>query len=118
MATRARDSGVPVLGDSGNGVVVVATYDTPSVPATVEERRAHVTGLRVVPLDLGSTLNDLQPSRGGISLAGPERVVQSLPGPRPSGRASYAVKLAARTGAGMDADRVDRISSRFRQRRG
>ncbi len=95
MATRARDSGVPVLGDSGNGVVVVATYDTPSVPATVEERRAHVTGLRVVPLDLGSTLNDLQPSRGGISLAGPERVVQALPGPRPSGRAAqYAVKLA------------------------
>ena len=94
MATRARDSGVPVLGDSGNGVVVVATYDTPSAPATVEERRAHVTGLRVVPLDLGSTLHDLQPSRGGISLAGPERVVQSLPAPRPSGRAAYAVKLA------------------------
>lgn len=93
-ATRARDSGVPVLEDSGNGVVVVATYDTPSPPATSAARRQHVTGLRVVPLALGSTLNDLRPARGGISLAGPHRTVQSLPGPRPSGSAAYAVELA------------------------
>ena len=40
VATRARDTGDPVLEDSGAGLVVVATYDTASPPATVEERRA------------------------------------------------------------------------------
>ena len=83
VATRARDSGLPVLEDSGEGIVVVATYDTPSPPATVEERRQHVTGLRVASLDLRSTLNALKPSRGGISLTGPQRTIQSLPGPQP-----------------------------------
>ena len=52
-----------------------------SPPASVAERRAHVTGLQVVPLGLRSTLNDLRPSRGGISLAGPERTIQSTPRP-------------------------------------
>ena len=93
VATRARDSGDPVLEDSGEGLVVVATYDTESPPATVEERRQHVTGLRVASLDLGPTLNELRPSRGGISLAGPEQTIASLPGPRPSDQPTYAVKL-------------------------
>ena len=93
VATRARDSGVPVLEDSGAGLVVVATYDTASPPATVEERRQHATGLRVASLDLGPTLNSLRPSRGGISLAGPERTIQSLPGPRPADQHAYAVTL-------------------------
>ena len=92
-ATRARDTGTTLLEDSGEGVVVVATYDTSSAPASVEERRKHVTGLRVVPLDLGPTLSALRPSRGGIVLAGPNRTVRSLPGPQPSGRATYVVKL-------------------------
>ena len=93
VATRARDSGIPVFEDAGDGLVVVATYDTESPPATVEERRKHATGLQVARLDLGSTLEDLRPSRGGISLAGPERTVRSLPGPRPSDRPTYAVKM-------------------------
>ncbi len=41
-----------------------------------------------------ATLRDLKPLRGGISLAGPSRTVQSLPGARPSDAATYAVKLA------------------------
>ena len=82
-----------MLEDAGDGLVVVATYDTASPPATVEERRQHATGLRVASLDLGPTLEGLRPSRGGISLAGPERTIQSLPGPRPSDQAAYAVKL-------------------------
>ena len=94
VATRARDSGLPVLDDSGEGVLVVATYDTTSPPDSVQDRRDHVTGLRVVPLSLGSTLNSLRTARGGISLAGPDRTVQSVPGPRPSDVATYAVKLA------------------------
>ncbi len=93
VATRARDTGDPVLEDSGEGLVVVATYDTASPPATVEERRAHATGLRVANLDLVPTLSALRPARGGISLAGPEQTIQSLPGPRPSDQPSYAVKL-------------------------
>ncbi len=93
VATRARDSGIPVLEDTGEGLVVVATYDTASPPATVEERRRHVTGLRVASLDLRSLLDGLRPSRGGISLTGPEQTIQSLPGPRPSDRPSYDVKL-------------------------
>ncbi len=93
VATRARDSGVPVLEDSGSGLVVVAVYDTQSPPASVAERRQHATGLRVAALDLKQTLSDLRPAQGGISLAGPRRTVQSLPGAQPSGRAAYAVKL-------------------------
>ena len=94
VLTQARDSGVPVLVDSGTGAVVAATYDTPTVPASVVQRRAHVTGLRVVPLDVTSTLEDLVPPGGGVSLAGPDRTVVSLPGPRPHGRTTFAVKLA------------------------
>jgi signal transduction histidine kinase len=93
VATRARDSGIPVLEDSGEGLVVVATYDTSSPPTTVEERRAHATGLRVSPLGLKETLDALRPSRGGISLAGPQQTIESLPGRRPAGAPAYSVKL-------------------------
>ena len=93
VATRARDSGVPVLDDSGAGLVVVATYDTASPPVTVEGRRRHATGLRVASLDLGPTLRALRPAQGGISLAGPRRQIQSLPELQPPGQHSYAVNL-------------------------
>ena len=93
VAARARDSGLPVLEDSGEGVVVVATYDTATPPASVEERRKHVTGLRVSSLNLRPTLNALRPARGGISLAGPRRTIQSLPGRQPADRPSYDVTL-------------------------
>ena len=93
VATRARDSGVAVLEDSRDGLVVVATYDTASPPATVEERRRHVTGLRVAPLGLEQTLNALRPSRGGIALTGPRRTILSIPGSRPSDQPTYAVKM-------------------------
>jgi len=52
-AIQARDSGQPVLDDSENGVVVVATYDQPTPPTDVQQRRAHVVGFRIVPLALG-----------------------------------------------------------------
>ena len=93
VATRTRDSGDPVLEDSAEGLVVVATYDTGSPPATVAERREHATGLRVAPLDLRPTLNALAPAGGGISLAGPDQTILSLPGPKPSGDLAYAVTL-------------------------
>ena len=93
VATRARDSGIPVLEDSGEGIVVVATYDTPSKPATVEERRQHVTGLRVSSLDLRSTLNALRPPRGGISLTGPRRTIDPCREHVRSDNPSYDVTL-------------------------
>ena len=92
-ATRARDLGMPVLDDSGEGLVVVATYDTASLPATVEERREHLRGLSVAPLHLAPILRRLQPAEGGISLAGPDRRVLSLPGSPPSSDAAYSVDL-------------------------
>jgi signal transduction histidine kinase len=94
VAVEARDSGKAVLADSGSGLVVTATYDTATVPASVQERRDHVSGLRIVPLDLSRELDRLRPARGGISLAGPDHRVISLPGARPAGRSAYDVALA------------------------
>ena len=94
IAVEARDSGMPVLADTGKGIVVVATYDTPTVPGSVALRRTHVTGLRVAPLDLSRTLDRLRPPGGGIALAGPDHTVASLPATRPSGRPGYDVALA------------------------
>ena len=93
VATRARDSGDPVMEDSGEGLVVVATYDTESPPPLSRSAASMSTGLRVASLDLGPTLSALRPARGGISLAGPEQTIASLPGPRPSDQPAYAVKL-------------------------
>ncbi len=93
VATRARDSGSPLLEDAGEGLVVAPTYDTSTPPASVADRRVHATGLRVAPLGLKSTLNGLRPPGGGISLAGPQQTILSLPGPRPSGLSQYAVTL-------------------------
>jgi signal transduction histidine kinase len=94
VAAQARDSGNPVLVDSGAGLVVVAMYDTPTTPTSVAERRQHLSGLRIVPMDLGSTLGSVRPSRGGISLSGPRRTVVSVPDARPPGDASYSVRFS------------------------
>jgi signal transduction histidine kinase len=90
---QARDTGLPVLDDSGDGVVVVAAYDQPTPPSDVQQRREHVVGYRVVPLALGSTLPGLQPPSGGISVAGPDRRVTTT-GDVSSSAHSYTVKLA------------------------
>jgi signal transduction histidine kinase len=93
-ATRARDSGVPELEDSAHGVVVVATYDTPTPPGSVAGRRTHVTGLRVAPMRLAQTLEGLRPARGGLSFAGPDRTVESAPERQPPDRVGYTVTMA------------------------
>lgn len=94
-AVRARDSAQPVLDDSGEGVVVVAAYDTAAPPATVQDRRDHVTSYVVVPLDLAATLRTLKPSEGGIAVAGPDRQVVSIPSERPEGAAFETVDVAS-----------------------
>ena len=93
-ATRARDSGIPVLQDSRDGSVVVATYDTPTPPTSVAQRREHVTGLRFVPLDLAQLLNGLRPAGAGSRWPDRQHAIQSIPGAGQSGGASYAERLA------------------------
>ena len=109
-ATRARDTGTTLLEDSGEGVVVAATYDTSSAPASVEERRKHVTGLRVVPLDLGPTLRFCgRPGR--IALAGPNRTVRSLR-TAAVGPGDVRREAEARSGERLDVDPVGGSSRR------
>ena len=93
-AIRARDTGLPVLDDSGQGAVVVAIYDTGVVPASVDERRTHVSTLRVVPLMIAPTMSGLAPQDGGISLSGPDRTVLSLPGAAPPDVPAYTAEIA------------------------
>lgn len=91
-AVRARDTGRPLLHESG--VVVVATYDSPSPPAGVAARRTAVSGLYVVPLRLESTIDRLRPSDGGILVSGPDRVVADIPGPVPADVTVYSASLS------------------------
>lgn len=90
-AVRARDTGRPLLHESG--VVVVATYDTPSPPESVAARREAITGLSLLPVRLQTTLASLRPDGGGILVAGPGRVVSAVPGPPPEGAASHVVEV-------------------------
>ncbi len=99
-AILARDSAQPVLDDSGQGAVVVASYDTRVPPATVQDRRDHLTGYVVVPLDLAPTLQAAKPPGGGIVVAGPNRQVMSLPSPRPPDVAFQTVALGSTTAPG------------------
>ncbi|CAN5444085.1 hypothetical protein BH09ACT12_BH09ACT12_11010 [soil metagenome] len=79
----ARDSGGPVLIDTGSGMAVFAVYDTATPPVTVQERRDHVTGYLTVPLDLTTALSDLAPASGGIAVAGPDNTVAAVPSSPP-----------------------------------
>lgn len=90
--TVARDSGRPVLDDSGAGIVV-ARYRGASVPPDVQERRDQVAGYDVVPLDLAPTLKALVPSGGGITVSGPDRKIWSVPATGPGSAASFSTSL-------------------------
>ncbi len=91
-AVRARDLGRALLVETG--VVVLADYRTPARPVGVAARRAAVTGLYVVPVDLGPTLERLRPQEGGVSVKGPSRVVDSVGGRPPGDAATYSVPLS------------------------
>ena len=92
VAVQARDSGNALLVESGR--VVVATYSTPLPPESVAERRASVTGLHVVPVELEPTLTRLQPQGGGVAVAGPSEVVESVGGEAPDDASTYSVPLS------------------------
>ena len=91
-AVRARDTGEPLLHESG--VVLVATYDSPAPPSGVAQRRAAFSELYVVPLHLEPTIDRLRPDDGGILVSGPERVVADIPGPAPADVTSYSASLS------------------------
>ncbi len=91
-AVRARDTGRPLLHQSG--VVLVATYDSPTPPADVAGRRAAISGLYVVPLHLEGTIDRLRPDEGGILVSGPDRVVADIPGSVPEGATAYSASLS------------------------
>lgn len=91
--TLARDSGLPVLDDSGAGVAVVARYDGDTEPPTVQERRDLVAGYQIVPLDLAATLERLVPEGGGIAVNGPVRRVQAVPDSGPGSAAAVTASL-------------------------
>ena len=93
--TLARDWGRPVLDDSGGGSVVVAVYDTPAPPVTVQARRDHVVGYKQLPLDLAATMQRLTPDQGGIAVDGPRRRPLSIPAAGPGSAASYTVPFSA-----------------------
>ena len=99
-AVRARDLGRALLVDTG--VVVLADYRTPTTPDSVAARRAAVTGLYVVPVELGPTLERLRPRNGGISVNGPSRVVDSVGGPAPRDASTYSVPLSTALVQGWD----------------
>ena len=99
-AVRARDTGAPVVEESGSGLIVAAVFEGGKVPESVAERRELVTAYRIVELRLTSALSPRRPDGGGIAVSGPERTVASLPGPAPEGAAPYTVQLSQRLAPG------------------
>ena len=89
---RARDTGEPLLDESG--VVVVATYDSPTRPASVAERRASFAGLHVVPMQIEDALSRIRPAEGGIAVSGPEQVVAEVAESRPAEATTHTVVLS------------------------
>ena len=111
---------LPVLEDTGDGARGGRDlrHRRPRRPRSRSDARtSRASGSR--RWTCAPTLTGLQARAEAASRSpGPERTVLSLPGARPSGRATYAVKLAARTGAGVDVDPVDGPALRSRRRRG
>lgn len=89
--TRARDTGEPVLLESG--AILVARYETASPPSDVASRRQGVVGVDLVPISLRSVLAGVAPAEGGVVLSGPERPIAQRPGPPPQDAVDYSVEL-------------------------
>ncbi len=102
VAVRARDTGRALLADSG--VVVAATYSTPTPPKSVSQRRETVTGLYVVPLELGPTLERLRPAAGGVSVTSPSQELGRVGDEAPDGATTYSVPLALSLVSGWTVD--------------
>ena len=102
VAVQARDSGRAVVVDTG--AVVAATYSTGDPPKSVAERRAKVTGLYVVPLALGPTVERLRPLTGGVSVTSPSGTLGEVGGRAPDGAATYSVPLATTLVSGWQVD--------------
>ena len=99
-AVRARDTGLPVIDDTGDGIIVAPVFRDGVVPESVAARRQLVQGYRTVPLDLSATLAQRQPDGGGIAVSGTDRTVASMPGPIPADADPYTVAVSARVAPG------------------
>jgi signal transduction histidine kinase len=98
LAVQARDRGHALLVETG--AVVGPVYSTPQPPEGVAARRAAITGLYVVPVKVGPTLDRLQPKGGGVAVLGPSRTVASVGGRPPDGAAVHAVPLSTALATG------------------
>lgn len=82
-AAQARDTGRPTLDDTATPPAVMAPVYRDGVPlADTAARRRALTGYRVVPLDLGTTLTGVA-GNGGVVVRGPDGIVagrDGLPG--------------------------------------
>jgi len=99
-AVRARDTGLPVIDDTGDGVFVAPLYRDGVAPESVAERREQITGYRAVPIDLSATLSQRQPPGGGIAVSGTNRTVVSLPRAVPDDAKPYTVVVSSRVAPG------------------
>lgn len=91
VAVRARDTGRALLFPSG---VVAATYDAPQPPVSVAERRATVSGLTIVRLEIEETLSRLRPPDGGIRVSGSGELVAAVPDLEVHDVSTYSIGLA------------------------
>ena len=73
----ARDSGAPVLDDTGTGKIVTARYGVSPTPSTVASRRASLQGYDVTPLVLDDVLAGLAMTGDAIAVEGPRNRVAS-----------------------------------------
>jgi signal transduction histidine kinase len=93
-AITARDSGTPTLDDTARPAsIIVPVYRAGAPVTTTTQRRAALTGFRVVPLRLQPVVEQLAPSSGGLVVRGPTRRVAADPAPAPAGTRTYAVDM-------------------------
>ena len=93
VAARAQDSGIPVLEDSGDGLVVVATYDTRCRRPRWRNAGPTSPDSRSCRSGSGRPSTTCGPRAAASRSPGPTRRSSPSPDREPSGRASYDVKL-------------------------
>lgn len=97
-AAQARDSGLPTLDDTATSPAVLAPVyrEGADVSGTAARRRA-LTGYRVVPLDLGTTIAEVA-GNGGVVVRGPHGIVAGEDGPADAHKFTVDVALSSAPG--------------------
>jgi signal transduction histidine kinase len=90
----ARDTGTAVLDDIGRPASIIVPLYRPGQPhGTTAERRAAISGYRIVALALRPTATSLVPEGGGLVVQGPNRMVLAVPTPAPHGARVFGVDM-------------------------